>query len=257
MLLLDQAGYSYRHPMGFEVYRPNGSGNWLLLLLKSRTRVFLPNETVDTQPGAVILYPPGMIQHYRAIDSPWENDYIHFLGEEAAELSTRLQLPLGQIRYPVNIGEISRKISAIEEAAIRTPELADIIADAELRSLFLILHRMEELPSGRNVEPLRQLRLTLYRTLAEPWSIERMAETVHLSTSHFYAEYKKLFHISPTADLISMRIALAQYYLENTDLPLSGIIPLIGFTNECHFIRQFKQHTGQTPAAYRSVSKKH
>lgn len=251
MMTLDMVGCGYRHPSGFEICRPEGSGNWLFLLLKSRTRILTRQGWELAAPGAVILYNPGLIQHYQAIDSPWENDFIHFSGEEAEDLTERLKLPLWELRYPSNIDEMMRRLLTVEEASIRTPELADIVADAEIRALFLMLHRIEAPPAGRNTEALRELRFTLYRTLAEGWSTTRMADHVHLSPSHFYAEYKNLFGISPTADLIQMRVSLAKYYLENTSLPLSAIIPLTGFTNEYHFIRQFKQHTGQTPAVYR------
>ena len=251
MLTLHQVGCGYCHEAGFEISRPEGSGNWLFLILKSPTLLYLPGGELETAPGAAILYPPGLIQHYRALVTPWENDFLHFSGEEAAALAEKLRLPLGQVRYPAALGEMMRLLREVEEAAVRTPELADVVADASLRSLFLLLHRMEEQPAGRNAEPLRQLRLTLYRTLAEPWSVERMAEQVHLSPSHFYAEYRRLFGASPTADLIGMRIALAKYYLENTALPLASTAPLAGFSNEYHLIRQFKQHTGRTPARYR------
>ncbi len=251
MLTLHQIGCGYRHPAGFEIFRPEGSGNWLFLILKSQTRLFLSGREFVTEPGAVILYPPGLTQHYRALSDRWENDFLHFSGEEAAFLAGTLRLPLGQVRYPADLSEMMRLLREVEEASVRTPELADLVADASIRSLFLRLHRMESLPAGRNAEPLRQLRLTLYRTLAEPWSVERMAAQVHLSPSHFYAEYRRLFGVSPAADLIGMRISLAKYYLENTALPLASIAPLAGFSNEYHFIRQFKQHTGQTPARYR------
>ena len=97
---------------------------------------------------------------------------------------------------------------------------------------------------------LRQLRLEVYRTLGEEWSVERMAERVCLSPSHFFAEYRKLFGLSPIADLIGMRISLARYYLENTVQPVGAVAALAGFTNEYYFIRQFKRRTGKTPARY-------
>ena len=250
MLELHGVGCGYCHPPDFEIFRPEGSGDWLFLIFKSRTRVFLPTGEAAAAPGGVILYPPGAPQHYRAADSPWENDYLHFAGKDAGELAEKLALPLGQVIYPAGVEELMRRLAAIEAAAVQTPDLADIVADAEIRRLFLELHQAGEPPRSRHAAVLRQLRLEVYRTLGEEWSVERMAERVCLSPSHFFAEYRKLFGLSPIADLIGMRISLARYYLENTVQPVGAVAALAGFTNEYYFIRQFKRRTGKTPARY-------
>ena len=78
-----------------------------------------------------------------------------------------------------------------------------------------------------------------------------MAQRVHLSPSRVYPIYKKLFGISPNADLINARINSAKNRLINSGDKIEDIAESLGYRNITHFIRQFKENTGMSPGQYR------
>ena len=80
-----------------------------------------------------------------------------------------------------------------------------------------------------------------------------MSELVNLSESRFYSLYKKVFGITPQHDLFMLRIQRAQNYLISTTYSVETIAALVGYKNQYHFIRQFKQYIGFPPGQYRKM----
>lgn len=92
--------------------------------------------------------------------------------------------------------------------------------------------------------------------LAEPISVDAMAAQVGLSAGHFSAFFKQTFGTTPAQYLIQLRVDRARRMLITTDLTVNQIAHALGFTYPHYFIRQFKQSTQQTPAAYRAANTK-
>ncbi len=100
-------------------------------------------------------------------------------------------------------------------------------------------------------EQLQFIRLNLSSELPNRPTIENYAAKLGISSSYFQHLYTKTFGISFQKDLIRIRVEQAKYYLTTTDLTLSQIAEVCGYTNEVHFYRQFKQSTRMTPARFR------
>jgi iron complex transport system substrate-binding protein len=60
-----------------------------------------------------------------------------------------------------------------------------------------------------------------------------------------------VYSCPPIDDLIRARIDSARHMLLYTDQTISSIAEAVGYANQTHFIRQFKQYTGSTPGQYR------
>ena len=71
-------GYDYRHPKGFQIDRPTGSGDYVLLVLRSSASFVLQKETVYSNGNAVILFNKGTPQLFGSYDGEFVNDWVHF-----------------------------------------------------------------------------------------------------------------------------------------------------------------------------------
>ena len=62
--------------------------------------------------------------------------------------------------------------------------------------------------------------------------------------------------VSPMQYIISLRMAAAKGYLENSVKNIAQIANEIGYDNPLYFSRLFKKHTGITPTQYRKQFRK-
>jgi len=103
-----------------------------------------------------------------------------------------------------------------------------------------------------SIEGFSTLAPWLMENLAQPISVEQMAEHVGLSPSHFRARFHQAAGLSPARYLRQLRAREAQRLLRDTMLPIKRIAQLVGYPELPHLHRLFISHVGATPAAYRA-----
>ena len=82
--------------------------------------------------------------------------------------------------------------------------------------------------------------------------LTEVADTVQVNPSYLSREFARYFDNMSFGEYIrKLRIEKALQLLDTTAYPLAEIAYLTGFSDQSHFTRIFKQHTGQSPAAYR------
>lgn len=62
---MDEIGYNHRHGRSFYIDRPEGTGDWLMLIIKSPAYFRVDGKDIKTSSCAFILYEPGAPQHSR------------------------------------------------------------------------------------------------------------------------------------------------------------------------------------------------
>lgn len=92
----------------------------------------------------------------------------------------------------------------------------------------------------------------LHAQLAAPPSLEELAAAVNLSPFHFARVFRRATGMPPHTWLMQQRIATARGLLQSGCLPVE-IAMQLGFADQSHLSRQFKQVYGVGPAAYRSA----
>ena len=85
-------GYDYHHPKGFRIHRPNGSGDYSLLIVRSPASFILANQVQFTNGNAVIIFNKGTPQMYGSDNTEYINDWVHF---ECSETNIRFLTELG------------------------------------------------------------------------------------------------------------------------------------------------------------------
>ncbi|WP_277960508.1 AraC family transcriptional regulator [Pseudomonas sp. RIT-To-2] len=106
--------------------------------------------------------------------------------------------------------------------------------------------------AGREPRAIARAKELLLTHLAEPPSLEALAEAVHLSPFHFARCFRKATGLPPHAWLMQQRIARARALLRDGCLPVQVAVQL-GFADQSHLSRQFKKVYGVGPRAYRDA----
>lgn len=103
------------------------------------------------------------------------------------------------------------------------------------------------------IHELKKLRREIHRAPELNWNLGELARRLNVSKSYVQKLYQVHFGVSYLDDLIGARIRMAQELLTSTDLRIGEIAEACGYSNETHFMRQFKEKTGVTPTAYRKM----
>jgi AraC-like DNA-binding protein len=109
-------------------------------------------------------------------------------------------------------------------------------------------------PTNRGgLAPARASRICEYidSHLQENIALEELAEIAQLSVHHFARAFRQSLGIPPHNYIVQRRVEHAQQLLRNTDLPLSEIAIVAGFTDQSHLSRHFRTITGVSPSLAR------
>lgn len=260
-MIICNIGYNHHHGTDFYIDRPNGSGDFLLLLLKTDTIFLIDGKEVRAPQNSFFLFPKGSPQSYRSVpQQTFGNDWIHFEFENDEEtLFSRYHVPY---LTPVPMDDflfLSYCVKMISNEFYSTHKNREHNIHCFMA---LIFSKVEEQlansvqPVGTSAfEMLSSIRNKIYKKPYEHRTIAGTAHEVLMSESAFQHLYKKLFGISFMQDLIESRIQHAKLLLSTTDLTVLEIAKQCGYANYGHFVRQFKKRTDDTPTQYRMQKK--
>lgn len=89
----------------------------------------------------------------------------------------------------------------------------------------------------------------------ETLTLEQLAEDAHMNKFYLSHAFKREYGISPINYMISKRIEESKYLLAETDLSMSQIAQLLGFSSLSYFSQVFRRTQALTPMAYRQSTK--
>ena len=92
--------------------------------------------------------------------------------------------------------------------------------------------------------------------LAEEWTLDRLAKSVHLSRSRVGRLFRESFGKTPIAYLTMLRAERMADLLRTTDAPIATIADQVGWTDPAYASRQFRQSVGYSPRQYRTLSRR-
>ena len=251
-------GYSYRHPSDFKISREKGSGDYAILVVRSKAYFILNGDRVIAEPSSAILYKKGTPQFFGAYETEYLNDWIHFdlEAEEAEWVTNALNIPFDKVISLYDVKPLSELIRKLFEEFYSQNKNAVRSSETYLSLVLMKLSDLKEQTVSERAEIFRRISEIRNRIFAEPqknWNASDVSKELSLSCSYFQHLYKQYFGVSMKKDLTAARMEYAKYLLFSTNYTVSAISELCGYQNEVHFMRVFKDKIGQTPTKYRSV----
>jgi AraC-like DNA-binding protein len=184
--------------------------------------------------------------------------------------------------YP-EIGQVNSVFEELELAPDGLPSFsASVLQDPQLAVLFSGLHRLlgdghasvlerqtawreailllfqrhakvrTAAEAGREPQAVVRAKELLSAHLAEPPSLEQLAAAVNLSPFHFARVFRRATGLPPHAWVKQRRIEQARALLKAGCAPVNVAVQL-GFSDQSHLTRQFKQAYGVGPGEYRQA----
>lgn len=89
----------------------------------------------------------------------------------------------------------------------------------------------------------------------EPLTLDQLADEAHMSKYYLSHAFKQEFGVSPINYMISRRINESKFLLSETDLSLSQIAQVLGFSSLSYFSQAFRKANNTSPLEFRQSSK--
>jgi len=91
------------------------------------------------------------------------------------------------------------------------------------------------------------------RHLAKPVKVAQLARRANLSSSYFWALFKRRTGYAPVDFLIRLRMRQACHVLNTTNMTVKKVATASEYKNPFHFSRVFKSFSGAAPTHYRAA----
>ena len=212
--------------------------------------------------GDIIIFPAGEIFPKVQIDRAvplielfltpemLNNSCYEAVKSHKVQLSPQLKLrdPLIEqmglaLKTELEIGGVDSKAYADSMATALSMHL--------LRRYCSVQPQIKEYYGGLAPYKLKAIREYIHEHLDQNLTLTKLATIANLSTHYFASLFKQSTGFAPHQYITKCRLEKAKKLLQQTNLPIIEISQEVGFQNQSHFTRVFRQYLKTTPKAYR------
>ncbi|MEU1999438.1 MULTISPECIES: helix-turn-helix transcriptional regulator [Nocardia] len=112
--------------------------------------------------------------------------------------------------------------------------------------------RARGLPALYLLPHLRRAKDVADRHYADPLNLDGLAAAAGVSKYHFLRAFAAVYGLTPAAYLAERRIERAQDLLRATNLTVTEVCMLVGYSSLGSFSSKFRQLVGVTPSEYQA-----
>ncbi|MBP0616462.1 helix-turn-helix domain-containing protein [Jiella mangrovi] len=167
------------------------------------------------------------------------------------------------LRRPAEIADIGpiETLAGLIVAELSVPSRHAVYCESLVGSLAAALLDIpaggDDTARGGALTPNQMNTLTarLDETSARRLTVAEMAAAVGLSETRFAASFKHTTGQTPLQWQLAQRIARAKDLLLTSDLTVAGVASQLGFADQAHLTRTFRQIAGETPAAWCEINR--
>lgn len=209
----------------------------------------------DIKAGDLIFVFPEVAHTYGPhAHSHWDEIYVCFEGE-VFDL-WRQQNLLNPAKPVVAVKEWRGLLKSLVELLESERPMNQSEQLTQLHRFLAILSEVvPETTSRSEAEWLTKAKSILQSELNREIKGDELARRVGLSYQTFRKSFAREYGMSPTLYRAYQRVEAAKTLLESTTMTHGAIARSLGFRDEAHFARRFKELTAQTPRSYRQQQK--
>ena len=242
----------------------------LIYMTQGQIRITVSGKEYLATPGMMILI-SRFEQHSIQVESTQYCRYTLRISPNLSDWSTLPSDPLLSLlvnrpesfQHAVNLCNLPNVepiIQQIVTEAKKQDSFHEKMLEMLLLQLLILVYRSHPkmLPDEEsNLCLIRQIQQQFESHYAEDYTLHSLSLQYHVSASHLSHLFKQVTGTSVMGYLISCRFAAAKRYLAETNLEISKIVELCGFSDTSNFSRSFKGTTGLTPTDFRTRFQQH
>lgn len=251
MLMINVRHNWPEHPP-YTMTRTRGTNEYMLLHFYDTLDISINKKRMTVSPGTLTILSPQTVYACHSTAS-YRLDWLCLIGK-VPEMMHIYGLAPDILYHLADSAELTSMIENLEfEFYIRHFWWYRYV-DIKIEEIFILIARSQpqEISLSKDVSLMHQFQMLRLEINAYPerdWSIKNIASRIGICESRVYSLYRSLYNVSPTQDVIDMRIAKAKSLLEQ-GMSISETAEQTGYSNVYHFIRQFGKHEGISPLKY-------
>ena len=145
----------------------------------------------------------------------------------------------------------TRELEHSQEAAKSSIHRAASLLQAQMR-----YERAERQDQALLAWQMRRVERYIDEHIEQQILVADLSGLIELSEAHFSRAFRLAYGEPPHAYVVRRRVELAAQLMLASFEPLSGIALKCGFHDQAHLSKQFRQVTGETPAAWRRLRRR-
>ena len=202
--------------------------------------------------GQVVLFDCREPYRYAASDG-LEFSWLLFNGLNTRAFYRRILQAHGgrQVFMPSGVSEIAQLLDSIFTGCAADERPGEAQLSQMLHRILGLLLLDDTSPAHAGSDRIAEAIRYMNRHLFEELSVQEVAASVSLSSSHFSRQFKAKTGYSPYEYIILRRIDKAKYLLTSTQLSVKEIAYATGYNSEENFIHSFRSNVGIAPGLFR------
>lgn len=213
----------------------------------------LRGEEVAVRPGDFFFTCPGTMHRMDVAEGDYLLQYVAFAeldAERDPDLAADLRAQIGEGQV-LRVGDGHHALFArMSRQSLSTDARQRRAASARMTG-FLYDVMVGDRAAPEN-HPAVERALGFMRShVGEPYGLDELVEELDLDKSYFIRLFKKSIGVAPMKYAMSLKMSAASDLLRTSTEPLAAIAARVGFADEYHFAKRFKQWSGTPPGAFR------
>lgn len=257
LLTLQMRDFRSSHPFHVHDYYS------ICLVDSGEAEIICRGEAYRAGPGSVMLISPFEVhQEVNTSNTPWFFRAMHpAMATMRRVLGMERTAGLDRLRFTspvVNDAALADQLHRMFEATTRssdgsiTDEVADPVRASLLRHFRPVDERRRRLRGQRAVETVRARILDAHREMP---SLTELASLTGLSRFHLSRTFRDATGLPPYAYFEQVRLARAKVMIRQ-GYELSAVAMALGYSDQSHFHRQFRERAAMTPGRYAQALRK-
>lgn len=194
--------------------------------------------------------------HEYYTDSYFESIWIHAAGANCLDFYSEIEKNEGNIVKCTDAEHVKKMLFRIFYSISLDAPPSERSMSLDIYKLFIdLMNPMRMKSKGENnyEESIHDIKEYILDHLNENLTVKALAESMHMSTSHFSRIFKQQTGFAPYDYVLICRLNKAKYYLQKTDMSVTQIAFETGFNSESNFIYFFTSNTGLSPGKFRKL----